>query len=255
LTRTRRVIQIWALLLALGLAGTLIWRALPQRATIPGSDLTFERPSTWHEADLHDLLDPAWESEQKRNNPADAALIDSLVDGVRAGDITYSAWIDIDETDPEIDGWIKSDVSTQDDAMSPPILVAYARSSVDRQPVRVRPDTTAIEVRLPGGTAARLDWSFDLSNADGSSDVTHVRSYWMSSGSSLVVVQLTTYGDFPEAVAVFDATATTFRWAAATSSRSGDVSRDALQSRPDGSRTVTDMLRPNLGRTTIDAPG
>lgn len=200
------------MLLALGIAGTAVWRALPQRATIPGSDLTFGRPTTWHEADLNRLLDPAWEAEQKREHPGDAALIDSLIEGVRSGDVTYSAWIDIDEGDPEIDGWIDTSVTPRDFTMGPGMLVADARSSVDRQPVRVRPGTSVVEVGLPGGIAARLDWSFDLSNADGTPDVTYVRSYWMSSGPSIVVVQLTTYGEFPDAVAVFDSTATTFRW-------------------------------------------
>lgn len=188
---------------------------MPHRATIPGSALTFDRPTAWHDADLADVLDPAWEAEQKREHPADAALIDSLIDGVRSGDITYSAWIDIDEDDPQIDGWIKTDVSPRDFAMGQGALVADASSSVDRQPVRVRPGTATVEVSLPGGTAARLDWSFDLTNADGTSEVTYVRSYWMSSGPSIVVVQLTTFGVFPEAVAVFDAAAATFRWPSA----------------------------------------
>jgi hypothetical protein len=170
------------------------------------------------------VLDPAWEAEQKRKHPGDAALIDSLIDGVRSGDITYSAWIDIDEGDPEIDGWIKSDVSARDYELGPGMLVADARSSVDRQPVRVRPGTTAVEVGLPGGNAARLDWSFDLTNADGTSDVTHVRSYWIASGSSIVVLQLTTYAEFPEAVAVFDAAADTFRWEPA------DLGGDVIES-------------------------
>lgn len=97
-------------------------------------------------------------------------------------------------------------------ARSGPGLVGEARASVDRQPARVRPGTTAIEVILPGGPAARLDWSFDLSNADGTSDVTYVRAYWMASGPSIVVVQLTTYGEYPDALALFDKTAATFRW-------------------------------------------
>jgi hypothetical protein len=139
--------------------------------------------------------------------------MDSLIEGVRSGDITYSAWIDIDDGDAEIDGWILSDVAPRDFALGPGMLVADARSSVDRQPVRVRPGTTVGEVELAGGTAARLDWSYELTNADGTSDVTYVRSYWMASGPQIVVVQLTTYGQFPEAVAVFDATAVTFRWA------------------------------------------
>jgi hypothetical protein len=206
----RRVVQIWALLLVVGFVGTAIWRSLPQPSSIPGSDLVFERPPSWHEDDLSDYLDPAWVAQQKREHPGDAALIDSLTEGVRSGDISYSAWIDVDDGDSEIDGWIKAEVSPND--LPPGGLVAYARSSVDRQPVRVRSGTTAIEVTLSGGPAARLDWSFDLSNADGTTDVTHVRSYWMASAPSIVIVQLTTYGEYPDAVAAFDAAAATFRW-------------------------------------------
>jgi hypothetical protein len=34
----------------------------------------------------------------------------------------------------------------------------------------------------------------------------------MASGPSIVVVQLTTYGEYPDALALFDKTAATFRW-------------------------------------------
>jgi hypothetical protein len=206
----RRAVQIWAVLLVLGFAGTLIWRALPRTASITGSDLVFDQPASWYADDITEYLDPAWAIEQKRLHPGDAALIDSLIDGIRSGEISYSAWIDLDARDPEIDGWIKGNVSQ--DAGPPAELVAKARSSVDYQPVRVRPGTSAVEVQVAGGSAARLDWSFDLTNADGTSDVTYVRAYWMADGPSLVIVQLTTYGEHPDAVAVFDSVAATYRW-------------------------------------------
>jgi hypothetical protein len=84
---------------------------LPQPASIPGSDLVFDQPASWHVADPAEVLDPAWAIEQKREHPDDAALIDAAVDAVRSGDIAYSGWIDVDEDSPKIDGWIKAEVS------------------------------------------------------------------------------------------------------------------------------------------------
>ena len=206
----RQVALGWAGLLLLAFGVTFLARVAPASTTIPNSQLAFDQPGFWHAFDKQRVLDPSWATEQKRQYPAHAALIDSAVDGFRSGRTTYMAWIDLDLDHSTAEGWVDASVSQSTVAQS--ALTAYALETVSRQPVAVHPGSTAIEVALQAGPAVRLDWSYDLRAADGTSEVVRVRTYWLAHDGSLVGVQLTTYGPHPDAVAAFDAVATTFRW-------------------------------------------
>ena len=69
-----------------------------------------------------------------------------------------------------------------------------------------------VDVTLPTGPAARLDWGYDLRLADGTTKIATIRSYWLMDGTKTVVVQLTFYGDRPEVMNDFEAVVRTFRW-------------------------------------------
>jgi hypothetical protein len=206
----RRVAAIWALVVA-GLVGVLIWDAQPKPVAVPNSHLVFDRPASWHSSDRAAVLDPGWAIRQKERFPEDAILIDEMVEDVRSGNIDYAAWIDLDGNTSEADGWIRVDVS--DHPVGPEGLLADALASVDRQPLKVLPGTTAVDVTLAGGPAVRLDWSFELAHGDGTSEIVHVRTYWLEDSPAVIAFQLTTYGVHPEVVATVDAVASTFRWA------------------------------------------
>jgi hypothetical protein len=168
-------------------------------------------PISWRAHDGSDYLDPAWAEREKQRYPRDAALIEATVEMFKTGRIAYSAFIELDESNPGAEGLL--DISIRADGAPRDGLRSNALASVDRQPVSVRPGTSAQEVALPIGPAVRLDWSFDLTQADGTSEIGSVRSYWFLDGTSKVVVQLTTYGSQPAAIASFEGAVQTFRWA------------------------------------------
>jgi hypothetical protein len=198
------------LVIAVALGIGILQKLVPAATTIPNSRLVFDKPLAWHDADPATVLDPAWAVEQKRRYPQDAALIDGMVDAYRSGRIGYSAFIDIGGTTSEAVGWVDAAVFAHD--VSPAGLAADARATVNRQPVNVIGGATAVDVVLPVGRAARLDWSYDTARADGRLQVVYVRAYWVVDGPSVVAIQLVTYGARPEVVAIFDAVAATFRW-------------------------------------------
>ena len=198
------------LLVAIGLA-VGIWRSvMPVATTIATTRLVFDQPPSWREGNRADVLDPVWEVEEKKRYPADAELIDAMIDAFRSGDIDYYALIEIDGQ-PQADGWISS--GSEDYPVAPRSLTGFALSSAALSPTHVLPGMTAIDVTLPIGPSARLDYSYDTSRDDGTVEVVYVRSYWLIDGPSVIAVQLVTYGLRPDVVANFDAVATTFRWA------------------------------------------
>jgi len=191
------------------LLGIGIWRSFPHPVTIPTSRLVLDLPVSWQAADASQTFDDAWAADQKEKYPQDAALIDSLVEGIRSGGIAWFARIDLDR-DRVAEGWAL--ISVKDDSGTPESLHLTAESSVIFQSVKLRSGTTAVDLALPIGPAVRLDWSYDLRHADGTSEIGNVRSYWLLDGSKTVVAQLTTYGDHPDVVGNFDAVVQTFRW-------------------------------------------
>jgi hypothetical protein len=205
----RRIFVVWAAVLVVAFAATVVVRSWPQAVPIPNSRLVFDQPTSWHAADPARILDPSWAEEQKRRYPNDAPLIDDTVDAFRSGRIQYSAWIDFDADTSRADGWVDAAVSRR--ALAPGGLAADALETVTRQPVRVRPGTTALDIALRTGPAVRLDWSFDLLHADGVTEVVYVRAYRLVDEDAVVAVQLVTYGPHPDAVASFDSAAATFR--------------------------------------------
>ena len=204
--------------LALGLAAVVfvlfitnvIFGSSAPVGRIPNSRLVFDRPASWREAERTRVLDPAWADEQKQLNPNDIALVDATVEAFRAGEIDYFAWIELDGDPTRADGWVQASVG--DRGATPGPLADEARASVERQPVRVLPGTTAINAPLPIGSSVRLDWSYQVLFNDGSTDDVYLRSYWLVDGSTRIVVQLGTHGVRPEVVANFDAVAAAFRW-------------------------------------------
>ncbi len=195
-----------AILLAIAILRTLT-TSVP--TTAPGSHLVFDRPPNWRSADAGVAFDDAWAVEQKRKYPLDAPLIDSLVEGVRSGGLSWFAVIDTNG-DQAGDGWIL--IAVQERSAVAKDLRDEATTSVIFQSVELREGTTAVDVALPIGPAVRLDWSYDLRNADGTSEIGTVRSYWLADGPNTVAVQLTYYGEHPELVTSLDEVATTFRW-------------------------------------------
>ena len=89
----------------------------------------------------------------------------------------------------------------------------YATNSLLLQPVRAREGTATAEVALPTGPAVRLDWSYALHHADGTVEIAAVRSYWLIDETRTVVIQLTTYGSEPAAVADFESVIQAMHWA------------------------------------------
>jgi hypothetical protein len=189
--------------------GLQIWRSLPHSETITGTRLVLTLPMTWQTADAGQIYDAAWAAEEKQKYPQDAALIDSLVEGLRAGDPSWYARIDVDG-DHVAEGWVL--VSARADGATQEGLHARAFTSTLLQPVKIRPGTTVLDVTLPTGPAARLDWSYDLRLADGTAKVATVRSYWLLDGTKTVVTQLTFYGDRPDVMKDFEDTIGTVRW-------------------------------------------
>jgi len=196
-------------LVALSL-GVQIWRSLPHAEAITGSRLVLDLPTTWQTADAGQIYDAAWAAEEKQKYPQDAALIDSLVDALQAGDPTWYARIDVDG-DRVAEGWVLA--SVKDKGGTQADLHATAFASTLFQPVQIRPGTTVVDVTLPTGPAARLDWSYDLRLADGTTEIATVRSYWLIDGTKTVVIQLTFYGDRPAVMSDFDSVVRTLRWA------------------------------------------
>jgi len=192
-------------------------RPAPDTTPIPGSSATFVKPADWRTVSHQEVLDPNWAADQKTRYPGQAEFIDAWVRGVSSDAIAYSAVIQPAAEGAEPDGYVDAQVVPQ--TLAPEQLATVAAESVDRQPVPARPGTTAIGLTLPGGPTARLDWSFELISVGGYIVPVHVRSYWLSDGPSLVVIQLTTFGDgHATAIADFDAAATTLRWKSSTSS-------------------------------------
>jgi len=191
------------------LLGVGIWRSFPHAITIPTSRLVLDLPVSWQAVDATQTFDDAWAADQKVKYPQDAALIDSLVKGIRSSGITWFARIDLDR-DRVSEGW--AIISVDDDGDTQELLHSIAETSVLFQSVKLRAGTTAVDVTLPTGPAVRLDWSYDLRHADGTSEIGNVRSYWLLDGSKTIVAQLTTYGDHPAVVGNFDAVVQTFRW-------------------------------------------
>jgi len=196
-------------LVALSL-GVQIWRSLPHAEAITGSRLVLDLPTTWQTADAGQIYDAAWAAEEKQKYPQDAALIDSLVDALQAGDPTWYARIDVDG-DRVAEGWVLA--SVKDKGGTQADLHATAFASTLFQPVQIRPGTTVVDVTLPTGPAARLDWSYDLRLADGTTEIATVRSYWLIDGTKTVVIQLTFYGDRPAVMSDFESVVRTLRWA------------------------------------------
>ena len=195
-----------AVVLAVG-----ILHALNRPVHIPDSRLVLDVPISWRAHDGSDYLDPGWAEREKERYPRDAALIDATVEMFKTGRIAYSAYVELNEANPGAEGLFT--ISKRPDGVPPEGLLANALASVDRQPVSVRPGTDAQEVALPIGRVVRLDWGFDLANADGSAEIGTVRSYWFLDGTTKFVVQLTTYGEQPGAIASFEAAVQTLRWA------------------------------------------
>ena len=191
------------------LLGVGIWRSFPHAITIPTSRLVLDLPVGWQAVDAAQTFDDAWAADQKVKYPQDAALIDSLVKGIRSGGITWFARIDLDR-DHVSEAW--AIITVDDDGDTQELLHSIAETSVLFQSVKLRAGTTAVDVTLPTGPAVRLDWSYDLRHADGTSEIGNVRSYWLLDGSKTIVAQLTTYGDHPAVVGNFDAVVQTFRW-------------------------------------------
>src|SRR3954467_10799501 len=90
-------------------------------------------PRTWEAADAHRAFDPVWAADQKRKYPADAALIESLMDGLRSGELAFYAVIDV-ERDRVADGSVL--ISVTEDAGRPDSLQTEAAMSVLYQPVQ-----------------------------------------------------------------------------------------------------------------------
>jgi hypothetical protein len=181
-------------------------------ATIPGSSVRFEEPRTWHSEDPAVFLDPGWAEDQKVRYPADAAFIDATVAGFRSGRFAYAAWIDLDGNGQR-DSGVQASVSTA--RVPPASLASEALDSVRRQPAVVLPGTTAVDVILPGGPAARLDWRYTLRRADGTDATAFVRAYWVLDRDGVVAVQFASYGDRPTslpALESFEAAIQTMRW-------------------------------------------
>ena len=199
------------LLAAIGLAVAIWQTVMPVETTIASTRLVFDKPPSWREGNRADVLDPVWAIEEKKRYPADARLIDAMVDAFRSGDIDYYAWIEIDGDKSQPDGWVSA--GSEEYPVAPKSLAGLALTSGATAPVHILPGIDAIDVTLPIGPSARLDYSYDTARDDGTVDIVYVRSYWLIDGPSVIAVQLVTYGQRPDVVANFDAVAATFRWA------------------------------------------
>jgi hypothetical protein len=189
--------------------GVQIWRSLPHPETITGSRLVLDLPATWETADARQVFDAAWAAEEKQKYPQDAALIDSLVEGLGGSAATWYARIDLDR-DRIDDGWVLASVTDEGETQEQ--LHELAFTSTLFQPVKIRPGTTVVDVTLPTGPAARLDWSYDLRLADGTAKIATIRSYWLIDGTKTVVIQLTFYGDRPDVMSDFERVLRSVRW-------------------------------------------
>lgn len=188
----------------------------PATTGIPGTGVTFVKPATWRVVGHDEVLDPNWAASLKARYPGESAFFDGWVSGVALGDIDLTLVIDPPVQGGDPDGWV--DVQVTPTSAAADDLPTLAAESVDRQPVLAR-DATAVSLKLPGGLATRLDWAYDLFLQTGELLPVHVRSYWLIDGGSLVVIQLTTFGDGHDAaVASFDGTAMTLHWSAAAGS-------------------------------------
>jgi hypothetical protein len=204
-----RSFVIWAAVLAIGFAAAA-GRSLPHTVVIPDTGLALDQPSTWHAAGRDEILDPEWARRNKREYPDHAAMIDDMVERFASNRLKYYGWIDVDGVSSTAEGWVEADAYPGE--RSTASLASTALTSVTRQPMNVRPGSTAIDVALPAGPAARLDWSYDRVAADGAAEVVFIRSYWIGGRDTLVVIQLMTAGAQPGAVSSFDAVAATARW-------------------------------------------
>lgn len=191
------------------LLAVAIWRSFPHDAAVANSRVVLTVPRTWESTDAKQAFDAGWAAEQKRRYPADAALIESLLEGLRSGEVGFYARIDVDG-DRVPDGSVIATVSDDDARLE--LLRLAAERSVVFQPVQVRGGTTAADVTLATGPAVRLDWSYDLRHADGTSDIEAVRSYWLIDGTKTIVIQLTMHAGQPSALADFEAVIRTVRW-------------------------------------------
>jgi len=188
----------------------------PPTTAIPGTGVTFVKPAGWRIVSRDEVLDPGWAASLKGRYPGESAFFDGWVNGVASGDIGFTAVVDAAVQGGDPDGWI--DVQVTPTSTSPDNLPTLAAESIDRQPVAAR-DATAVSLNLPGGLATRLDWSYDLILQSGVVLPVHVRSYWLVDRGSLVVIQLTRFGDGHDAaVASFDQTALSLRWSSPSAS-------------------------------------
>jgi hypothetical protein len=186
-----------------------IWQSLPHDASIANSRLVLSVPRTWEAADARRAFDPVWAAEQKRKYPADGALIESLMDGLRSGELSFYAVIDVDR-DRVTDGSVL--ISVTEDAGRPDTLQTEAAMSVLYQPVQVEEGTKTADVTLPTGPGVRLDWSYTLHHADGTSEIVAVRSYWLVDGTKTIVIQLTVHDGHVAAFADFESVIQGVRW-------------------------------------------
>jgi hypothetical protein len=194
------------------LLGVGILQALDRRVptTIPNSRLILDLPPNWSAVDAGQVFDDAWAAEQRQKYPQEAPMIDGLVAGAKSGGLSWFARINTNG-DQTSDGWVL--IAVHERSKYAANLREEATRSVIFQTVSLRAGPDAIDVSLPTGPAARLDWSYDLRSADGTSEIGTVRSYWLVDGTNTIVVQLTYYGDHPELVTSLDAVAATFHWA------------------------------------------
>jgi hypothetical protein len=211
--RPRRVVWPAALVVVIATAITVVGVVVsrqPHTTTIPGSHVQFDQPASWHAEDPAVFLDPEWAKRQKARFPDDAAFIDATVEGFRSGAFDYSAWIDLNGDGRSRDSSVEATFSTR--SVAPDRLAAEALRSMSYQPVIALPGATAVDVTIPGGRAARLDWRLQLNHTDGTTIDAAVRSYWILDQGSIVVIQLTSYGSHPDDVASFETAIGTLRW-------------------------------------------
>ncbi len=159
---------------------------------VAGTRLAFVPDDRWHSYDVERMRDPAWVADLHERYPDAAELIDSMVEMASSPELRYVAY-DERDGDSGAEGWIV--ITEVPKAANAEGLVDLARSSLERQSVDVEPGATAVRVDLPIGGAARLDWRFPITRADGTSTVVVVRSYWLTDGAAAIAVQMTTYTD------------------------------------------------------------
>ena len=174
--------------------------------------MEFVQPAIWEPYSVSTLLDPAWAEDQKRRYPGLDALIDSTVEGARNGDFDYLAGHETPAADDDARGWIIG--AGYETAVAVDELLEYVEGTLGRQvDDLVLPGQRVEAVMVAAGQAARLDWRFSAATQADPDGVARVRSYWLTSGTGLVALQLTAYGvEDPEIVEAFDAAAQTMRW-------------------------------------------